>query len=1318
MAEEGTNNSYLQGKPKFRRRVLIFLLPALFLLISFVALFLGFNYFGERLLRRYLQNKIQVESKGLYHADFKTLHLNLLTGKVELDSFELIPDTVQYRHLKSQGRIARALYRIFFSSLMIDKVHFRQVFAGKRINFRQMTIRHPLISIVGFPDTLTAKRNRWRVIYEDLYPAVSDIFNDFHIDSVKVIQGLFLSSFNAKTGSKTTGEYEFSSVLRDVSVNPFSYYNRERVFYSRDVDLVIHNFESQLADSLYSLRAEEIGFSLTRSILYGKKVSLAPNFSSARIREVRSGDLFRIDLPSFAISGIDLYRAMTGREVEISAVSLTDIFVQIFRNQPPPGSNEKKRSKKKITLAGLYTVVAKELRFIAVDSLYLKNGRFEFYGNVADHSPELRIGTVNIELGQFRLDSLTHRDKSRIFYSRAIELDLEKISLALRDGIHGIHASSVSFSTRRSLIDVQEATIFPDRKKNLLNPASLRNTMFVSLPRLTFSAIDLKKVFNSRILDFGKLVILEPEVQYTRLRAGKNPDPRFKNPEDFFEAENEDVVYDLLKKYLWVVRGEEISIMRGHVKYSMDRAGNERPLATSSFDLSMQQFLIDSVHGLNEQGYFYSRDFDLDLQSVSVVSPDSLKYLKADRVHIATRDSLIESDNLRIVKTASPMKVNARPGSRQSLEFEFSLRHLELTGLNHRKLFLENILKANQVVFDNPSVYLKSSNNVVPEGPQEETRLFKTKKFAHTFMIGRCLVRKGAVSYNGEEDIKATYFSLKDIDFSVEDALVHIPEKGRHDGMIKFDSLQLKVVPLRAVIADSTYVLEARSLEVHSYPADIILQGIKVTPLTSGTGPGRKTMLANVTIPEIRLNGFYFDRAIFDSQWLVGSIALDHPSVNLEIRQDETKQTVSWKVDPMSLVKIPPFMKTVEAGRVSIAGAEAGLVIRSPGKTRSYSFAEVMFEATGFRVDSATRSDPAGAPLFNTDDITFSSPGFSWNSTDSMYTYSIGRFGFSTGSASAFIDSVNVTPNFSREDFSGRRGYQSDRMALRIPRVLLSRLDFRKMAADRQLVAGKVSLDGAIFESYRDKRVPFPAWQRPLMPGRLVADMKFPAFIDTVELASGYAAYEEQTGDEPGRIFFDRLNATLTGFTTLPVTSDLSADLPGLDLHGSFRLMGTAPGEAWIHFQPGHPRDTFAMHALIGEFDLTEINPMLSKLLPATIVSGTSSSTDIIRINGNNAMASGLMNFRFNNLSIRLHPLKTGTWTRIEQSLLSEFANLLLSGGNPNGNGSMKPGYIYFERDLSKGFLNLVWKSMLSGIKSTVGFNSKSQKEMKKKLKK
>jgi len=1308
MAEQEQQTNRLPDKHS--RRTLLIVVAGLFVLLigSFLGVFLGFNYFGEKFLRNYLQEKIRIASNGLYHADFKTVQVNILTGRVVLDSFNLIPDPVQYERLKRSGKVPGALYRLSFTSVSIDRVHFRQIYARKRINFRRLTVHHPVLSIVGFRDTVTAGHSRWRVVYEDIYPAVSGFFNDFHVDSVMVDNGYFLGSSQPTGGRKTSGEYEFNAILRDVSVNRFSYYNHKRVFYSRDVDLIVHNVEYYLADSLYVLKAKELGFSLTGSVLYGKDLTLIPNVSSAKAGQAGVGDFYRLDLPAFSIRGIDLYRAMTGHEVEIHSVKLNDFLVRVYRNNPPEGKKANRKSGKKITLAGLYTVVAKDLRFVNIDSLSIKKAAFEFYPGVRNTKPELRIGGFNFELSQFRLDSVSYKDPDRIFYSRDLELTLDRISLNLRDDIHLVNASSISVSTRKSMVNVTQSIIFPGK---IVNPPVHQNTMYIRLPELTFTGIDLKKVFNNRILNFDRLIISEPEIRYIRSRPPKNPDPRFRKPQDFFEEENEDVVYNLLKKYLWIVKGREINITNGSGRFSREADGKVIPLAAGSFDLTMHEFLIDSVHGMNQQGYFYSTDFDLDLRELSIVSSDSLSHLHSGRVHIATPDSMIEAEDIQFFKTADPLQFNTRPDKRQSLTFDFSLKKLQLTGLNHKKLFLEKVVKANSILLEYPALRLKSANNLRPEGPMQASQLLTTDNFIRTLEVGRCRVRKGSLFYDGQEDRKASYFSLKDIDFTLVNAGLQIPERGKGNGVIKFDSLQLKVFPLRAVMADSTYVVEAQSLEVHSYPADITLKGIRVAPLYSGNSAQIAGSRATISIPEIRLKSFYFDRAIFDNQWLLDELYVEHPDASFDIRQPKTAATGSGHFDPAGLIKFPPFMETVAVKKVSISNADAMVVIHQSDTARSFSLKNMMIGVTNFRADSTTRANPAGTPLFNAEDIAFSAPGYSWISNDSMYTFRIGRFGLSTGSSGAYADSVTVTPNYSRANFSRKLGYQTDRFVVKIPRMTCTGLDFRKLVTDRMLHVQRLDMDRLNFESFRDKRAPFPTWQRPPMPGHMAAEIKFPAIIDTIVLSDGFASYEEQVGDEPGKIFFDRMNVSLTGLTTLSESSSRSRHTD-LTLHGTARLIGLTPVESWFHFRTGHPTDTFTVRATIGELDLTAINPMLSKLVPLAIKRGTATSTEIIQLNGNSTRAIGRLDFRFNNLGIDLLPVKPETLTPAEQVLLEKVFNLLLADSNPNADGKLKPGVIYFERDPSKGFFNFLWKSVFSGLKSTLGFNSKAQKEI------
>ena len=56
--------------------------------------------------------------------------------------------------------------------------------------------------------------------------------------------------------------------------------------------------------------------------------------------------------------------------------------------------------------------------------------------------------------------------------------------------------------------------------------------------------------------------------------------------------------------------------------------------------------------------------------------------------------------------------------------------------------------------------------------------------------------------------------------------------------------------------------------------------------------------------------------------------------------------------------------------------------------------------------------------------------------------------------------------------------------------------------------------------------------------------------------------------------------------------------------------------------------------------------------------------------------------------------------------------DLVVNDNNPTRSGKMKTGTVYFTRDKEKGIINFVWKSALSGLKSTMGFNSKAQKAL------
>jgi hypothetical protein len=157
--------------------------------------------------------------------------------------------------------------------------------------------------------------------------------------------------------------------------------------------------------------------------------------------------------------------------------------------------------------------------------------------------------------------------------------------------------------------------------------------------------------------------------------------------------------------------------------------------------------------------------------------------------------------------------------------------------------------------------------------------------------------------------------------------------------------------------------------------------------------------------------------------------------------------------------------------------------------------------------------------------------------------------------------------------------------------------------------------------------------------------------------------------------------------------------------------MGTGKLDATIRFKFGDPKNSFSFSATVGNFDLTGINPMVTNLLPAKVESGKIKKLEVPIVYANDDVAKGKLLFYYNDLSISVTSKKESTWNKIKTGVVTWVADdLVVNNENPTKSGKMHTGTVYFTRDKSKGIFNYLWKSCLSGLKSTMGFNSKAQK--------
>jgi len=105
-------------------------------------------------------------------------------------------------------------------------------------------------------------------------------------------------------------------------------------------------------------------------------------------------------------------------------------------------------------------------------------------------------------------------------------------------------------------------------------------------------------------------------------------------------------------------------------------------------------------------------------------------------------------------------------------------------------------------------------------------------------------------------------------------------------------------------------------------------------------------------------------------------------------------------------------------------------------------------------------------------------------------------------------------------------------------------------------------------------------------------------------------------------------------------------------------------------------------------------------------------SVDAPFIWANDSIARGSLVFKYKKLKLATYSRKK---EKLNKGVLSPLINfmindLVVKSNNPKFARKPRTGQVYFVRDTQKAVVNYLFKSILSGLTSTLGFNNKEQR--------
>ena len=512
------------------------------------------------------------------------------------------------------------------------------------------------------------------------------------------------------------------------------------------------------------------------------------------------------------------------------------------------------------------------------------------------------------------------------------------------------------------------------------------------------------------------------------------------------------------------------------------------------------------------------------------------------------------------------------------------------------------------------------------------------------------------------------------------------------------------------------YRVEMKDLNLNVITGKVTIDGFRLIPDTLLYNKLAETdtlspMLLDINMEEFQVRGFSLREILVNKKLSIRKIEFTSPVVTIYIMQPSKKHEKAAANPNMLSIPLPKGLVAINIQRIILKEGKLTVHNQVKSPAEKFEIPSMNLEIKNIIVDSAHRGLRR---IFNADDIQLTVRGMSIKTKDGMYTITPGEIGLSTLSSTLWVNDLQIKPNYSNYDFSRKLGYQMDRMDITIKKLAVKNLNFRELMINHKFIAGLITVDSLDLDDFRDKRVPMRPDFKPPLPQQSLLASKMYIKIDNVKLTNGKIRYSEQVANEPGYIYFDKMQGSIENITN---DSNLVKAGTVMKVNASMYLMGKGLLNAQLNIPLGAKNDAFNFSGTLSDLDMKEINTMVTKMIPAEITSGKIKKMIFTNVQADNVKSTGRLALYYNDLTLKLTGKDDKTWTKIKGGVLGWAGNVYVRNDNPHKNGTFVEGMIYFERDTHKSIFNFLWKSIFSGIKSTIGVNKEEQKEMKKEQK-
>jgi len=466
----------------------------------------------------------------------------------------------------------------------------------------------------------------------------------------------------------------------------------------------------------------------------------------------------------------------------------------------------------------------------------------------------------------------------------------------------------------------------------------------------------------------------------------------------------------------------------------------------------------------------------------------------------------------------------------------------------------------------------------------------------------------------------------------------------------------------------------------------IIRSGVELENIRIHSQEGQKGELdLNGVIGSVKLKGIKLAKVIFKKDIHIRELIITNSSIKGKI--------------PFLSEAVPPIVTPQNLRIDRILFDTIDLDLQNTSDARFYSIRQGVLKVNGLQVEKLDTLSHGFVKQFD-----FGSEKLVSVSSDGMHSLTARGIVYSSTSNILAIDSFFVHPNYTDYDFTSRYEYQTSRIESVFSNISFYDFSPADYLGSGNLISSRIEIGNMDMKVFRDKRKEFRHTNKPVFQNLIY---NYPGIIqiDSISLLDGDVTYSEhaEEANESGIVSFNEINAKIYKLSNDTIYKTNSAFL---ELKGNALLMGKGKMTILLKGRIYDSQNTFSLDGTLLDMEANELNPILEKSAFVYVTSGKIDAMNF-SFTANNTKATGKMTMLYHGLFVTVKNKRTDDTTAFRERFISFIANRRVLDSNPVPGKEVRVGIIDNERDPERFLIHYCFRSILSGMKSSLLRNPK-----------